>query len=181
MTNREKYKQAFSALHTSDGFSLEGMEMKKAKKIRTGRILAVCAATVLLVALLTAFGIVMPQDKGGATNGQYDGPGTIEITRYEGSSFRLGNGNVLLFDTKDYLEDGLVKLHISMWPVEGMEDGQAVLYGYYQEGELIPLNDEKAENIHDGSEIVFPVEAIEYDQVFIQSVSTDTIYIIDID
>lgn len=54
MTNREKYKQAFSALHTSDDFSLEVLHMKTNRKFRMTRAMAVCAAVVMLMGCLTA-------------------------------------------------------------------------------------------------------------------------------
>lgn len=49
MTNREKYKQAFSAIHISDEFSLEVRKMTNtSKKQKFNRMVAVIAVCVLL-------------------------------------------------------------------------------------------------------------------------------------
>lgn len=54
MTNKEKYKQAFSALHISDDFSLEGNRMKEIKKSRRlPTMIASVAACVMLVGSVT--------------------------------------------------------------------------------------------------------------------------------
>ncbi len=47
MTNREQYKQAFSTLHTSKDFILEGKRMKQHK---THKMIAIAAACAMLVA-----------------------------------------------------------------------------------------------------------------------------------
>lgn len=49
MTNKEKYKQAFSVLHTSDDFSLEVQKMAiERRNKKKGMIAAAIAACVLL-------------------------------------------------------------------------------------------------------------------------------------
>ena len=50
MTNKEKYKQAFSVLHTSDNFSMEVQKMALAKKKRTGTHMAAAIAACVLLA-----------------------------------------------------------------------------------------------------------------------------------
>ncbi len=54
MTNKEKYKQAFSALHLDDDFTLEvtNMETKK-RQHRVGKIVASLAACVLILGSAT--------------------------------------------------------------------------------------------------------------------------------
>ena len=55
MTNREKYKQAFSAIHISDDFSLEVKEMiTTSKKRKLNKLVACVAACVLIVGSATA-------------------------------------------------------------------------------------------------------------------------------
>lgn len=55
MTNKEKYKQAFSAVHISDDFSLEVNKMETTnKKIKLNKLVASVAACVLLVGSSTA-------------------------------------------------------------------------------------------------------------------------------
>lgn len=54
MTNKEKYKQAFSVLHTSDDFTLEVPQMKQKNKPRwLSPLAAVFAACVILFATAT--------------------------------------------------------------------------------------------------------------------------------
>lgn len=63
MTNREKYKQAFSALHASDDISLEGTAMKTTnRKFRMKPALAACLCVILL---LGCIGAVYAADVGG--------------------------------------------------------------------------------------------------------------------
>lgn len=47
MTNREKYKQAFSVLHTSENFSMEVIKMTMKKKSRRNMVAAAAAICVL--------------------------------------------------------------------------------------------------------------------------------------
>jgi hypothetical protein len=55
MTNKEKYKQAFSAIHASDNFSLEVEKMERTKKQHKFKaIVAAVAACVMLVGGATA-------------------------------------------------------------------------------------------------------------------------------
>lgn len=54
MTNKEKYKQAFSAMHISDEFTLEVKNMATAKnKLRLNRLITSVAACVLIVGSAT--------------------------------------------------------------------------------------------------------------------------------
>lgn len=63
MTNRERYKQAFSALHTSGHFSLEAEEMTKIQKIHKKNIAA--AAAVACALLIGVSGTAYAADIGG--------------------------------------------------------------------------------------------------------------------
>ncbi|MDO4539609.1 MAG: hypothetical protein Q4B48_00715 [Syntrophomonadaceae bacterium] len=55
MTNKEKYKQAFSAMHISDDFSLEVNKMATtSKKMKLNKLAAWVAACVLMVGSATA-------------------------------------------------------------------------------------------------------------------------------
>ena len=53
MTNKERYQRAFSPLHAS-GWTMEEPMMKKTKHIRTSKIIAICAAVVLVLVLMSA-------------------------------------------------------------------------------------------------------------------------------
>lgn len=63
MTNREKYKQAFSALHASDNISLEVCTMKKEK--RTFHMRPVLAACLCVVTIMGCMGVAYAADVGG--------------------------------------------------------------------------------------------------------------------
>lgn len=54
MTNKEKYKQAFSVLHASGQMILEGKEMEKRKRAYTKKVLAAGAAAAVLFGSMTA-------------------------------------------------------------------------------------------------------------------------------
>lgn len=60
MTNKERYQRAFSALHASE--FTEEMLMKKGKTIHMKRVIALCAAAILILALS---GIAYAADIGG--------------------------------------------------------------------------------------------------------------------
>ena len=51
MTNHEKYQRAFSTLHPSRQWNMEGTEMKQTRKRYLPRAAIVCAAVVLVLAL----------------------------------------------------------------------------------------------------------------------------------
>jgi len=53
MTDRERYKRAFSALHASDQNFWEVREMNKVKIMPIRRFVAVCAAALLIAAMAT--------------------------------------------------------------------------------------------------------------------------------
>ena len=51
MTNHEKYQRAFSTLHPSQQWNMEGTEMKQTRKRYLPRAAVVCAAVILVLAL----------------------------------------------------------------------------------------------------------------------------------
>ena len=63
MTNREKYKQAFSVLRASDDFDLEANHMKQtAKQFRLRKAVVLAAACVMVIGSAT---IAYAADVGG--------------------------------------------------------------------------------------------------------------------
>lgn len=54
MTNKERYKQAFSVLHASDDMILEVTDMEKRKRAYTKKVLAAGAAAAILFGSMTA-------------------------------------------------------------------------------------------------------------------------------
>jgi len=56
MTNKEKYKEAFSVLHASDDISLEVEKMQKNKRnSRRKQVIAVCACAAIVAGSMTAY------------------------------------------------------------------------------------------------------------------------------
>ena len=94
MTNKEKYKQAFSAIHTSDGFSLEVEIMERtAKHHKFKMIAAVAAACVMLVGSATA---AYAADVGGIQRTVqiwFNGDQTMATVEFD------GNGNYVMEHT----------------------------------------------------------------------------------
>ena len=112
MTNHEKYKQAFSAVHISDNFSLEVNEMvrtNKTKKIR-GTVAGIAACALLFGSSFAAYAA----DVGGIQrtvqlwlNGDQtqvtinftpEGKYLIEYPDKEGNPVRQGGGGVAIDD-----------------------------------------------------------------------------------
>lgn len=54
MTNRQRYQRTFSTLHASEGCLMEVKTMKRTKKIYISRLVAACAAFVMVMALASA-------------------------------------------------------------------------------------------------------------------------------
>lgn len=110
MTNKEKYKQAFSALHTSDDFSLEVEKMERTnKQHKLKTMIAAVAACVMLVGSATA---AYAADLGGiqrtiqlwihgdqtAATIQFDGDGnySLDYVDGEGTMQHQGGGGVAI-------------------------------------------------------------------------------------
>ena len=108
MTNHEKYKQAFSAIHISDDFSLEVNKMATtSKKMKLNKLVAGVAACVLIVgSSATAYAadiggiqrILQLWFQGEQTNVtvEFDGNGNYEMDYVdgEGNNRHQGGGGV---------------------------------------------------------------------------------------
>ena len=108
MTNREKYKQAFSAIRASDDFSLEVEKMEKiVKHLRFKTVAAVAAACIMLIGSAT---VAYAADLGGiqrtvqiwihgeqtAATIEFDGNGSYSMsyTDGEGNTQNQSGGGV---------------------------------------------------------------------------------------
>ncbi len=112
MTDREKYKQAFSVLHTSDSFSLEEKKMAKLNRKRAFRNIAAAAAACILV--IGGSGTAYANNVGGIqrtlqiwmhgelTDAEvtFNGEGSYDMkyTDSAGSSEEMGGGGVAIED-----------------------------------------------------------------------------------
>ncbi len=108
MTDREKYKQAFSVLHTSEKFSLEEKKMAKLKRQKT--IKNIAAAIIVCLLFVGGSGTAYANDlcgiqrklqiwiEGNLTDAQVtfngDGSYKMEYTRPDGSSAEIGGGGI---------------------------------------------------------------------------------------
>ena len=62
MTNKEKYQRTFSTLHASENILVEVKTVKKTHKVYVSRLVAVCAAVLMVLALAS---IAYAEDVGG--------------------------------------------------------------------------------------------------------------------
>lgn len=144
MTNREKYKRAFSAVRPSDEFSLEVEKMRKIKKQHLFKTIA--ASIVGVVIFMTSATVAYAMDVGGiqrtiqlwirgdCTNAtiQFDGDGTysMEYTDADGNEkFRAGGGVEIAPDGSEIpLSEEELMEHLMMPEVEYEDDGSVWVY-----------------------------------------------------
>lgn len=146
MTNKEKYKQAFSALHVSDDFSWEAETMKGKTKHRSIRAAVIAAACVVVVGSATA---VYAADVGGiqrtvqlwfhgdqtSATIQFDGSGnyTMEYTDSQGEVHEGGGGGVAYENgTERPLTDEELISEMNSPEVEYKDDGSVWVYWFDQ-------------------------------------------------
>lgn len=144
MTNREKYQRTFSTLHASSDCIREVKTMKKTNKIYMGKIAAVCAAAVMVLALA---GVAYAEDVGGIQrtvqiwlhgeqtdvvftptgNGEY----TLTYTDENGVEHHSEGGGVALHHghERPLTEEELMEeFNIASPQVEFVDDGTAIVY-----------------------------------------------------
>lgn len=148
MTNHEKYKQAFSAIHASNHFSLEVNQMEKTiKHHRFKTMVAVIAACVMLVGSATA---VYAADVGGIQRTiqlwlqgeqtdvtvEFDGNGNYEMDYVdeEGNSQHQGGGGVAydIFGNERPLTEEELMEEMNSPDVRYLDDGSVWVYWYDQ-------------------------------------------------
>ena len=160
MTNHEKYKQAFSAIHISDNFSLEVNEMahlNKTKKIR-GMVAGIAACALLFGSSFAAYAA----DLGGiqrtvqlwlhgdqtevTLNFPAAGSYTMEYSDREGNVGHQGGGGVAINDDgseRPLTEEELMEL-LDDPEVSYEDDGSVWVYYFDQK---IDITDKFEDNI----------------------------------
>lgn len=148
MTNKEKYKQAFSAIHTSNNFSLEVKKMKRTNRHYIFKALvASVAACVLIVGSATA---AYAANLGGIqrimqlwiygdqteVTIQFAGDGSynMEYSDKEGDFKQQGGGGITFMPDGTELpasEEDLIK-HLTAPDVEYKVDGSVWVYWFDQ-------------------------------------------------
>ena len=152
MTNREKYKQAFSVLRASDDFSLEANDMKQtAKQFRLRKAVVLAAACVMVIGSAT---IAYAADVGGiqrtvqlwlhgeqtAVTIEFDGTGgyNMEYTDEEGN-VRYGGGAGVAIEadgTERPATEEEIMERLSRPEVEYRDDGSVWVYWLGQAVEI---------------------------------------------
>ena len=152
MTNREKYKQAFSVLRASDDFDLEANHMKQtAKQFRLRKAVVLAAACVMVIGSAT---IAYAADVGGiqrtvqlwlrgeqtAVTIEFDGTGgyNMEYTDEEGN-VRYGGGAGVAIEAdgteRPATEEEIMEI-LSRPEVEYRDDGSVWVYWLGQAVEI---------------------------------------------
>lgn len=160
MTNKEKYKQAFSTMHISDEFSVEVKKMITTnKKLKLNRLVASIAVCILIVgsatvAYATDFcGIQRTLQlwiHGEQTNVtiQFDGNGNYDMNYMddEGNSKHQGGGGVAfdVFGNERPLTEEELMEEITAPDVIYKEDGSVWIYWFNQK---IDITDKFENNI----------------------------------
>lgn len=144
MTNRERYKKAFSAIQTSGEFSLEVEKMKRIK--RQHRIKAMAASIAGIAVFMASASVAYAMDVGGIQRTvqlwihgdrtdatiRFDGDGTYGLTYTDAD----GNENVMAGGGVTFAEDGSeipmtedeLMEHLMMPSVEYEDDGCVWVY-----------------------------------------------------
>lgn len=155
MTNKEKYKQAFSVLKSSGGISLEIERMAIMNK--RARMRTAAAAVAACVVLAGGSGIVYAADVGGiqrtiqlwidgdqtTATFEYDGNGsyTISYPLEDGEAEEIGGGGVAIEDdgTERPLTEEELLESLNEPEVEYKDDGTVWVYYYDQQMEITDL------------------------------------------
>ena len=141
MTNQEKYKQAFSAIHAPGKFSLEGNQMNTTS--RSHRIRTMAAAVAACIIIVGSTTVAYAADLGGIQRTlqlwmhgdqtevtiQFDGNGSynMDYMDSEGNAAHQGGGEVSIAD------DGT---EIPLSEEELMEELMAPNVGYEEDGSV---------------------------------------------
>lgn len=152
MTNRERYKRAFSAIQVPDDFCLEGIKMKQVKKQR--RLTTIAATAAVCAVLVGSAAAAYTVDAGGIQrmvqlwlNGdqtqveiQFDGNGTytMEYTDHAGERQEQSGGGVVIApdgSERPATEEELLE-HLSRPDVRYEEDGSVWVYWYDQKVDI---------------------------------------------
>lgn len=160
MTNKEKYKQAFSTMHISDEFSLEVKKMTTTnKKPKLNRLVASIAACVLIVSSATmvyaidfcgiqrTFQVWIHGEQSNVTI-QFDGNGNYDMNYIddEGTSQHQAGGGVAfdVFGNERPLTEEEIMEEITSPDVSYKEDGSVWVYWFDQK---IDITDKFENNI----------------------------------
>ena len=142
MTNKEKYRRAFSVLHASDEFRMEVNTMKQKTRKAMPRLVAVCAAFILVIGMSA---VAYAADVGGIQrtiqiwlhgeqtdavldiqNGEY----SLTYEGEDGATHEIAGGGVAFDDNGQErpLTDEEIMEHLNGPEVDYKEDGSVWVY-----------------------------------------------------
>lgn len=150
MTNNERYKRTFSALHASEDCLMEVKAMKHTKRNYVSKLVAVCAAVVMVMGLATA---AYAADVGGIqrniqlwingdqTDAVLDIQGGSYTASYQdqyGNSHEIGGGGVVIDSdgTERPLTEAEILEHLDSPDVQYREDGSVWVCYHSEEVEI---------------------------------------------
>lgn len=154
MTNKEKYKQAFSAIHSSKDLILE-VNMNAVKKHRNFR--PVVAALVAVVLLMGCFTVAYAADIGGIRQTiqlwihgnqtdanivvNLDGTYNLEYTDNDGQAHNITGGGTGIADdgSERPLSEDEIMEHLTKPEVQYNEDGSVWVFWYDQKVEITDM------------------------------------------
>ena len=146
MTNKERYKEAFSAVHTAGNFTLEVEKMKQIRKQHKFRAIAVAACVMIVGSATFAYAadvggiqrtlqIWVHGDQTEATI-QFDGAGgySLDYADGEGNTKQQGGGGVSIAPdgTETPLSEEEIMEHLSDPDVQYEDDGSVWVYWFGQ-------------------------------------------------
>ena len=153
MTNKEKYRRAFSVLHASDEFRMEVNTMKQKTRKAMPRLVAVCAAVILVIGMSA---VAYAADVGGIQrtiqiwlhgeqtdavldiqNGEY----SLTYEGEDGATHEIAGGGVAFDDNGQErpLTDEEIMEHLNGPEVEYKDDGSVWVYYMNQALEVTDL------------------------------------------
>lgn len=151
MTNKERYKRTFSALHASEDYLMEVTPMKRTGKVRKHRIVALCACIALIAVLATA---AYATDVGGIQRTiqlwihgdqtdavmvvEKDGSYKVTYADENGDAREMAGGGVAMdmFGNERPLTEEEILEHLSDPDVEYKDDGTVWVYYRNQQIEI---------------------------------------------
>lgn len=183
MTNRERYKQAFSALHPSGRLSLEVEEMAHIqKKHKTNMAIAAAIACAVIIGIP---GTVYAADIGGiqeklsmwlyGEKAQVDvtengGGGYTFTYEHDGETEQISGGGIIIGEdgTETWMDAGDVAEGMNQHAsIEEDNEGRVWVYYYDQKSDITELFDENNLCLislsHDGETVYLEITRDEYD------------------
>ena len=153
MTNKEKYRRAFSVLHASDEFRMEVNTMKQKTRKAMPRLVAVCAAVILVIGMSAVayaadvgdiqrtIQIWLHGEQTDAVLDIQNGEYSLTYEGEDGATHEIAGGGVAFDDNGQErpLTDEEIMEHLNGPEVEYKDDGSVWVYYMNQALEVTDL------------------------------------------